>query len=206
MRCTQARQLFGAFWDDETTQAEREWLESHFQSCSRCHSEYEALARSLELLNTLPRIEPAPDLVENALARARRATPAPDRISASAPRWVPVTAAAAVLLIAGLIVLPGVMQNRSLSGLAPIAAQPPVQQPELIVSDGQPAGGPVAVLDRPATAPGASGALATLPDSLFDHSEDVEFILDPVTLKRGRAHTVSRLPHGVQGEPAIITF
>ena len=28
-RCDQARRLFGAYWDDEVTQAEREWLESH---------------------------------------------------------------------------------------------------------------------------------------------------------------------------------
>ena len=30
MNCTHARKLFATFWDDETTQAEREWLESHF--------------------------------------------------------------------------------------------------------------------------------------------------------------------------------
>jgi hypothetical protein len=51
----------------------------------------------------------------------------------------------------------------------------------------------------------SSGQLASIPDSLFDHSEDVEFILDPVTLRRGRA-TVTRLPAGVQGEKAVISF
>ena len=29
MKCGQARRLFGAYWDDEITQAEREWLEAH---------------------------------------------------------------------------------------------------------------------------------------------------------------------------------
>jgi hypothetical protein len=43
---------------------------------------------------------------------------------------------------------------------------------------------------------------------VFDHSEDVEFILDPVTLHRGRAsvtHTGSRRT-GVEGGQAIISF
>ncbi len=52
----------------------------------------------------------------------------------------------------------------------------------------------------------AEGAVAVISDSLFDHSEDVDFVLDPVTLRQGRAHTASRLPRGVQGEQAVITF
>jgi hypothetical protein len=48
---------------------------------------------------------------------------------------------------------------------------------------------------------------ATVADSLFDHSEDVEFILDPVTLRKGRAHTVVRVQPGpARGEQAVITF
>jgi len=44
-------------------------------------------------------------------------------------------------------------------------------------------------------------------DSLgIDHTEDVEFILDPVVLHRGRAQAPSRLPKGVQGEQAVISF
>ena len=36
MNCGDARRLFGAYWDDEITLAERDWLESHFASCAAC--------------------------------------------------------------------------------------------------------------------------------------------------------------------------
>jgi hypothetical protein len=46
-----------------------------------------------------------------------------------------------------------------------------------------------------------------VPDSVFDHSEDVEFILDPVTVHRGRAHPATKLaPPIARGEQATITF
>jgi len=45
-----------------------------------------------------------------------------------------------------------------------------------------------------------------LVDSVLNHSDDVEFILDPVVLHRGRAQAPSRLPKGVQGEQAVISF
>ncbi|MEK7329389.1 MAG: hypothetical protein AAB113_01165, partial [Candidatus Eisenbacteria bacterium] len=62
--------------------------------------------------------------------------------------------------------------------------------------------------DRLATVRGEADApfAGGVPDSLFDHSADVEFILDPVTLRKGRAHTVLRLNPNVQGEKAVITF
>ena len=46
-RCDQARRLFGAYWDDEVTQAEREWLESHLGGCPACRQQYEQFARTL---------------------------------------------------------------------------------------------------------------------------------------------------------------
>ena len=51
----------------------------------------------------------------------------------------------------------------------------------------------------------ATDPVAAVPDSLFDHREDVEFILDPVTLRRGRA-TVNRPSGAVQAEQTVITF
>ena len=47
MKCARARKLFGAYWDDEITQGEREWLESHMNGCAACRNEYETLARTL---------------------------------------------------------------------------------------------------------------------------------------------------------------
>jgi len=147
----------------------------------------------------------APDFAEQVLARARRATTEPDRLTTHSPRWIPITAAAALLAVlgatlvqwAGLPLAPA----RHDTALAPGA----IEQPVLVASG------------RSITGPGATheavgeGSVATavtqIPDSLFDHSEDVDFILDPVTLKKGRAHTVLRVPQDpTRGQQAVITF
>ena len=70
MNCRQARNLFSAYWDDEITQGEREWLESHFSSCAACRREYESLARTLEAVSDLPRVEVSGGFAERALAVA----------------------------------------------------------------------------------------------------------------------------------------
>jgi len=195
-RCDQARRLFGAYWDDEVTQAEREWLEAHFTACPACRREYELLARTLEVVGSLPRAELAQDLPERALAAARRAAAVPDRIAVApaTPRWVPVTAVAALLLITFAMVLPTIAPRIGSRGGDLRASLPSgdVPEPRLVAS---------ADAGRPAAPPAV-----TLADSLFDHSEDVEFILDPVVLHRGRAQSASRLPEGVQGERTVISF
>ena len=200
MNCGGARRLFGAYWDDEITLAERDWLESHFNSCAACRGEYEQFARSIELVGSLPRVEVRPELAERALARARRSTAVADRLPLGAPHWIPITATAALLTIAATMALQWM-------GIAPPGRTPDpsyiggVSQPELL----QPmrAKGPSAATDPGAdVAAGAPGAA----DSLFDHSADVEFILDPVVLNKGRVHTVLKLNPNVQGEKAVITF
>jgi anti-sigma factor RsiW len=196
-RCDQARRLFGAFWDDEVTQAEREWLESHFTSCTGCRAEYDQLARTLEVVGSLPRVEVAQDLAERSLAAAHRAGAVPDRLAAAppTPRWVPVTAAAALLVVVFALLLPTAMPllDRHGSNLrAALPSQPDVAEPRLVAT---------AVTDPAAARPAVS-----LADSLFDHSEDVEFILDPVVLHRGRAQSPARLPSGIQGEQTVISF
>jgi predicted anti-sigma-YlaC factor YlaD len=209
MNCSGVSKLFGSYWDDEITLAERDWLESHFASCAACREAYEDFARAIELVGSLPRLEVKPGLAERALARARRATAAPDRLPLGAPRWIPVTATAALLAIAATMTLQwmGVAPNgrtrpRSapVAGLASVPSPTPVTSVPLGRQDVAPGG------DRDdATAAGAQLASA-VPDSLFDHSADVEFILDPVTLRKGRAHTVLRVNPNVQGEKAVITF
>jgi anti-sigma factor RsiW len=196
--------MFGSYWDDEITFAERDWLESHFAACDPCRREYEAFARAVEMVGSLPRAEVTPGLAERALARARRATPERDRLPVSGtPRWIPVTATAALVTIAAAMVLQfvGMTPAGRNADRSPIAA---VQQPVLV---GPPQGPPVsggslsAALDE-STAP----AGAVISDSLFDHSADVEFVLDPVALRKGRAQTPLRLNPNVQGEKAVITF
>jgi anti-sigma factor RsiW len=201
MSCKRARKLFGRTWDDEVTQAEREWLEGHFTTCSACRAEYEGLARTMELVSSLPREESPADFVERTVARARRAATEPDRVPGISHRWIPITAAAALLAVlggsaiqwAGLSTAP---EQRSTSQAAAI------QQPTWV--------GPA-----PGTTPAPSNADtdeqlvaggATVPDSVFNHGDDVEFILDPVTLRKGRAHTTIRGTDAPRGQQATITF
>ena len=197
MNCGWARRLFGAYWDDEITLAERDWLESHFNSCAACRGEYEQFARAIELVGSLPRVEVRPELAERALARARRSTAVVDRLPLGAPRWIPITATAALLTIAATMALQwvGVTPPGRNPDRAPIASatQPERLQPTH-AAPADPAADVVA---------GMTGGIA---DSLFDHNADVEFILDPVVLNKGRAHTVLKLNPNVRGEKAIITF
>lgn len=210
MICVQARRLFGACWDDEITQAERESLEGHFASCASCREEYDLYSRALELVTTLPRIEPAPDLVERALARSRRAVPAPDRVGAPGFPWVPVTATAALVAVAFTLISPWLAGRNTPIALRPGMAQGPIVQPELrqpatIVSDASRSAAPGAHGSSAGQPAIATDPLAAVPDSLFDHSEDVEFILDPMTLRRGHPATL-RSGGSVKGQQATITF
>jgi len=202
--CDPVRRLFGAYWDDEVTQAEREWLEAHLAGCPGCRQQYEQFTRTLEAISSLPRTETAADLPERVLAAARRSTPVPDRVIVPVPasaRWAPVAAAAAVLIVGAATLLPGRLPmlagSRSPASRGALASREPAE-PRL-VPVAQPMAGQAA---KPVPAPHA-GVLA---DSLFDHSEDVEFILDPVVLRRGRASTASRLPSGIQGEQTVISY
>ena len=199
-RCDQARRLFDAYWDDEVTQAEREWLEGHLGSCEGCRLGYEQFTRTLEAMGSLPRVDVARDLPERALAAARRAQAVPDRIAAepATPRWVPMTAAAALVVVVAALLLPTitpwVLGTRG-NGMqaANKGHEPPVAQARLVTT-------------TPTPAPAVDHPAATIADSLFDHSADVEFILDPVVLHRGRAQAVSNLPNGVQAERTVISF
>ena len=202
MNCGGARRLFGAYWDDEITLAERDWLEAHFSACAGCRSEYEQFARTIELMGSLPRVAPQPDLAERALARARRAVAVPDRLPLRTPRWIPITATAALLTIAVTMTLQWIGVTPAGRTLDPMAGNPrPARiEPARIESR---AGAPVLPAADQALATGPAGGIA---DSLFDHNADVEFILDPVVVRKGRAHTVLRVNPTVQGEKAVITF
>ena len=121
----------------------------------------------------------------------------PDRIAAvpAQPRWIPVTAAAALLLIAVATLQPLLATHGTRTPGQIAHRDKPVAEPRLVA---------VAALPGQVSAPARTGV--TLADSLFDHSEDMEFILDPVVLHRGRAQTASHLPSGVQGEQTVISF
>lgn len=204
MNCGQSRKLFGAYWDDELTLAEREWLESHFASCRACREGYEDFVRTIELVGSLPRAEVRSDFAERVMHRARRAGGVPDRLPVESPRWIPATAAVALLVIAGTLVL----QTWGPRPTMPVmpGASVAVQVPE--ATQVAPSGAPAE-----SAAPAPAGDIATLEpvsfdtDSLFDHADDIEFMLDPVTVRQGRAHRGTRVaPPTGTGESATITF
>lgn len=196
MKCHEARRLFGAFWDDETTQAEREWLDAHFASCAGCRAEYEDFARTVEAVSTLPRYEAAPDLLERTLARTRRAASAHDALPQRRPAWVPATAAAAALVVGTALVIQWMGMGRMTPGADRTATVEQVQ-PAPVVTNEVPELSPAPVTDT---------QIAAVPDSVFDHSDDIEFVLDPVTLKRGRAAVTHPGPGGIRTEQAVVSF
>ncbi len=166
-----------------------------------------AYSRALELLTTLPRVEPAPDLVERAVARSRRAARAEDRVGAAGFPWVPVTAAAALVAVAVTMVSPWIAPRYARGPIRPRietgrVVEPELRAPAALASGHALPGARGASLSRPGI---AADPLAAVPDSMFDHSEDIEFILDPMTLHRGRPAVV-RARHEVQGQQATITF
>ena len=204
MNCVQARRLFSAAWDDETTQAERDVLEAHLAGCPKCRAEYDGYSRTLEIAARLPRVEPLPEFADRVLARVRRQSSAPDRVPQRSVRWLPLTAAASMLVIAGLLAAPwlGLGPDDRVARLERVggagSSPAPVSPAEVHV----PAPAAPATAAPSAEAPLAAAAEV---DSLFDHSEDVEFILDPVTLHRGRA-SVNRTAGASRDEKAVITF
>jgi hypothetical protein len=130
----------------------------------------------------------------------RRATPVRDRLPVGAPAWIPVTATVALAAIAVTVVL---------QFAAPLIARRMSGPPPPAVALREPVRVRAASTPVPVTAPGVASlrAAGAIPDSLFDHSEDVEFVLDPVTVRKGRAHPASRLaPHTAQSDQAVITF
>jgi anti-sigma factor RsiW len=202
MNCNRARHLFGACWDDELTQAERDWLEGHLASCPRCRTEYDEFSRTLELTAALPRVEASADLVERVLVRSRRALTAPDFVREPGLRWVPTAAAAvaAVLAVVGaLLFLPG----------SPWRVPGPTGAAQVASASGGPAE-PILVSSRDVKASERRGAEsragAGVAASPFDPSKDVEFVLDPVTLHRGRASVDTGRRRDAEGNRETITF
>jgi hypothetical protein len=121
-----------------------------------------------------------------------------------------VTATAALVAVAFTLISPWLVGRNAPIALSPAMTQAPIVQPELrqpatLVSEAA----RLASRGARGTSPGqpaiAADPLAGVPDSLFDHSEDVEFILDPMTLRRGRPATL-RTGGSVKGQQATITF
>lgn len=249
--CERATNLFGRAWDDELTAAERDGLERHFAACTPCRREYDELARTLELVQALPR--PAVDdgfavrVLAEAQAREHAAASAGHRLFTLPAAWSapsfgrPALAMAATFVVAlglGAFLLSRPAQGPGPSSREPsvaIVAEPGPTTPAPATPDA-PLATPPQVVPRPgervaAAAPSdrvpvpvpapsrrraerADGAVAAAApaetpaglDSLFDHSEDVELVLDPVRLRRERGRGYTPASPSVRGEAASITF
>jgi len=234
--CERAQSLYGPAWDDELSVAEREGLELHFTACGSCRRDYDEFARTLELVQGLPRPQVSGDFATRVLAESRRreAEGGLRRVGLFAGGFL--ARPGALAIAAALIVAVGVSgalflrpTPGALKSSAPRVAQATRDVP-MAATAGDPdvpiSAGPVAAAKRataprlasatltprvPANhprslAPSTSEAVAAIPDSLFDHSEDVELVLDPVKLRRERGRGYTPVPTSVRGEQASITF
>lgn len=244
--CERSETLFSRAWDDELTVAERDGLERHFVACAPCRREYDELARTLELVQALPRPQVDDAFVARVLAAAEareRADASPGRrlfalpAAWSAPAFGrPAFALAATFVVAvgiGAFLLARPVTGPSLPVLesptvATTTTPPRVAVPTPSTTQAAPAPAPLRdiaiaradvpaprattpVRSRPTLAPGtppgtlAAGTPSDL-DSLFDHSNDVELVLDPVQLRRERGRGYTPSSPTVRGEAASITF
>jgi hypothetical protein len=229
--CERAQSLFGPAWDDELSVAERDSLEQHFAGCSPCRRDYDELARTLELVQGLPRPQVSGDFATRVLAEAQRREAEGGRgftVSRGFfARPVRLAIAAALLVAAGvsgmLISQKPVTQAPLVATVAdaPAPASKAAPAPVVVgdpdvpvttdatvsasVGSSSPAPSPKPTLERRARTRPAE-VLAAVPDSLFDHTEDVEFVLDPVRMRRERGRGYTPVPTSARGEQASITF
>lgn len=224
--CERAQSLFGPAWDDELSVAERESLELHFTGCPPCRRDYDELARTLELVQGLPRPQVSGDFAARVLVEAQRREADGGRGFAVSrglmARPMRLAIAAALFVAAGVS---GILVAQKPTGDATKVAQTVVApgalagDPDVPVSTvAEAAPSTVASADPGSPAPSLKPTLArraparsadrspAVPDSIFDHTADVEFVLDPVKLRRERGRGYTPVPTSVRGEQASITF
>jgi len=219
--CERAQTLFGPGWDDELSVVERESLEQHFAGCNPCRRDYDELARTLELVQGLPRPQVSGDFATRVLAEARRREAEGGRGLLITRGWFAHPArlaiAAALVVAAGVSGLmmspkpqaPRVAAQQVAAPAPVVAASLPIVTPPTTLASA----GPVSparsnanpTLARPERNRPAE-AYTGLPDSLFNHTDDVELVLDPVTLRKERGRGYTPVQTTVKGEQASITF
>jgi len=218
--CERAQSLFGPGWDDELSVAERESLEQHFAGCTPCRRDYDELARTLELVQGLPRPQVSGDFATRVLAEARRREAEGGRGLLITRGWFAHPARLAIA--AALVVAAGVSGLMLSTKPQPQRVAQQVVAPAPVVATALPvvtppsqsaSAGPVSparsnakpTLARPVRNRPAE-VLAAVPDSIFDHTADVELVLDPVTLRKERGRGYTPVQTTVKGERASITF
>src|SRR5262249_25373083 len=122
------------------------------------------------------------------------------RVRTLAPNWVSIAAAASVLLVMGTVITPWLMLGRRAAPLVALGERTP-REAHLVNTMTTP--GPSS--SAPAgTSTKSQAEMVAVVDSLIDHSEDVEFVLDPVRVSRGRAAVTSSRPEPAQRHQAVV--
>ena len=71
MNCRSAESLFSAFLEDELSQKERRFFESHLMSCRRCTASMREFKASMDLCGILPTVDTSPHFEDDLMARIR---------------------------------------------------------------------------------------------------------------------------------------
>ena len=109
MNCQEAKRLISLFLDDELNGADHRQVGDHLETCDECRSEALAIEKTWELLGALETIEPDPNYRIRFWRSVDASSTWHSRILQSIQsifikhRWIPVTAAAATVLLVSVI-------------------------------------------------------------------------------------------------------
>jgi hypothetical protein len=113
MECRKYESQFNDYLDGELSLKERETLKLHLRECLSCYRKWNSLQRTKEIVSRLPNLNPPAYL--SAIVMARLKERPPRRLAwsfAHLPKWVPLGAVAALVLIVSLalwqVLLPSV--------------------------------------------------------------------------------------------------
>ena len=121
MECRKYVSQFNDYLDGELSMKERETLQFHLRKCLSCYRKWNSLQKTKEILSRLPNLHPPSHLSAVVMARLKerrlRRLTAP---FAYLPRWLPLGAAAALVLLISLtlwqVMLPSFSLRSLLSG------------------------------------------------------------------------------------------
>ena len=103
MECRKYVSQFNDYLDGELSLKERETLQFHLRKCLSCYRKWNSLQKTRDILSRLPELSPPPHLSAVVIARLKehrlRGLTGP---SAYLPRWLPMGAMAALVLLISL--------------------------------------------------------------------------------------------------------
>ena len=120
MNCHEIKKLIPIYLDEEIEAVDRQRVDDHLQTCADCRAEIRAIEKSWELLDTIKAIEPDPNyrlrFWQAVDARQARPVSILQRIQNLfwQQRWVPVAAAAAIVLLVSVITITSFFQKPQL--------------------------------------------------------------------------------------------